>query len=193
MIKRLIASCLAVCGIAAASFAQEAWDIARTSINGKNVSIEYGRPVLKGRTLESLMRQLPPDRVWRAGAGPITVLSTETDLMIGGKRVPAGNYSLYMYCPEKGDYALLVNSEIGQPASEPLAKAAPDRSNRPYPAFMDYTGSIGKKEVARIPLKQNSAPKSQVLIYSFEPAGNGAVLTISWGEQAWTVEIQPAG
>jgi hypothetical protein len=98
-----------------------------------------------------------------------------------------------MYCPEKGDYALLVNSEIGQPPNEPFPKATADRSNRPYPQFLDYTGSIGKQEVARIPLKQVSANKTQVLIYSFEPAGKGAILTISWGEQAWTVEIQPAG
>jgi len=192
MLKRITALMMII-GTAAAIFAQEAWDIARTSIDGKNISIEYGRPILKGRTMESLMKQLPPDRVWRAGAGPITVLSTAADLMIGGEKVPAGNYSLYMYCPEKGDYALLVNSEIGQPPNEPLAKATPDRSNRPYPQFLDYTGSIGKKEVARIPLKKVSAPKSQVLIYSFEPAGKGAILTISWGEQAWTVEIQPAG
>ena len=49
------------------------------------------------------MKQLPPDRIWRAGSGPVTILSTGTDLNIGGKKVVAGSYSLYMYCPEKGD------------------------------------------------------------------------------------------
>ncbi|MGD0099664.1 MAG: DUF2911 domain-containing protein, partial [Acidobacteriota bacterium] len=61
---------------------------------------EYGRPLLKGRKLADLMKQLPPDRIWRAGSGAVTILSTETDLDIAGKRVPAGSYSLYMYCPE---------------------------------------------------------------------------------------------
>jgi hypothetical protein len=192
MIRRAV-PCMFLIGIVAVVFGQEAWDIARTTINGKKVAIEYGRPILKGgRTLADLLKMLPQDRIWRAGAGPLTLLSTETDLMIGRKRVTAGNYSLYMFCPEKGDYALVVNSEIGLQPDEPLAKAASDRSNRAYPAFMDYTGSISAKEVARIPMKRASAPATQILIYDFEPSGKGVVLTIRWGDQAWSVEFQPA-
>jgi len=188
---RCLFTCITVFGFTAGVFGQDLWDIARTTINGKNVNIEYGRPLLKGRKLADLMKQLPPDRIWRAGSGAVTILNTETDLNIGGKRVAAGSYSLYMYCPEKGDYALIVNREIDQPADAPLAKPASDRSNRPYPHFMDYS-TIADKEAARIPLKQVSAAKSEVLIYGFEPAGNGAVLTIRWGDQAWKVEITPA-
>jgi hypothetical protein len=186
-------SYVAVLGIVAIALGQEAWDIARTTINGKKVAIEYGRPILRGRTLANLMKQLPPDRIWRAGAGPATILISETDLMIGGKKVAAGNYSLYMHCPEKGDYALVVNSEIGQPPDTPLPPPASDRKNRPYPASMGYADTIGSKEVARIPLKQISAPKTEILIYGFEPAGKGATLTITWGDQAWTVDVQPPG
>jgi hypothetical protein len=179
-------------GMAAGAFAQEAWDSARTTIDGKKISIEYGRPLLKGRTLATLMKMLPSDRIWRAGSGPMTLLSTESDLLMGGKKVPAGNYSLYMYCPEKGNYALIVNRDIGQPPGTPLEKAASDRSNRAYPHFMDYSSSIKDQEVARIPLKNIPSNKSEILIYSFETAGKGATLTISWGDQSWTVEIQPA-
>ena len=194
MPKRIVSwMVILLLGCAAGVFGQDVWDIARTSMGGKRVSIEYGRPTLKGRPLDSLMKQLPPDRIWRAGAGPMTILSTEADLLIGGMKVPAGNYSLYMYCPVKGDYALIVNSDIGQPPAEPLPKAASDRSNRAYPHFMDYTSSIKNLEVARIPLKLVAARKTEVLIYSFEPSGSSATLTISWGEQAWMVEILPAG
>jgi len=175
------------------AYGQGAWDIARTTLGGKKVEIEYGRPVLRGRALSSLMQQLPPDRIWRAGAGPVTILSTETDLVIGGKRVPAGNYSLYMYCPEKGDYALVINRDLGEPSGDRFPKATSDRSNRPYPHFMDYTMSIADKEVARIQLKQIRSPRTEVLFYSFESAGEGALLSISWGDQTWTVEFKPAG
>jgi hypothetical protein len=185
--------CAALLGAVSVVFGQEVWDLARTTIDGKRVAIEYGRPKLNGRTLSDLMKQLPPDRIWRAGSGPMTLLMTETDLSIGGKRVPAGNYSLYMYCPEKGDYALIINKDIGEQPEGDLPKAASDRSNRPHPHFMDYTMSIKDKEVARVPLKQASTRKSEVLIYSFEPAGDGAILTIWWGDQAWTTELQPAG
>jgi len=191
MLKRFVVWAV-VFGTVGWCVGQDVWDIAKTTVNGKKVTIEYGRPNLKGRPLASLMKQLPADRIWRAGSGPITILSTESDLMIGGNKIPAGNYSLYMYCPEKGDYALIINRDIGQPPNEPLPKAASDRSNRPYPKSMDYT-SIKNQEVARIPLKQISAKKTEVLIYDFEPAGTGTLLSISWGDQAWTVEIQPAG
>ncbi|HTY61046.1 MAG TPA: DUF2911 domain-containing protein [Acidobacteriota bacterium] len=105
MLRRL-AVYFVILGTVSVVCAQDRWDRARTTINGKEVSIEYGRPKLNGRTLESLMKQLPPDRIWRAGSGAVTVLITGTDLFIGGKKIPAGNYSLYMYCPEKGNYAL---------------------------------------------------------------------------------------
>jgi len=192
MFRRFVAF-ITVLGTAAVVCGQGAWDIAKTTIAGKNVAIEYGRPNLKGRTLASLMEQLPPDRIWRAGAGPVTILTTEIALVIGGQTVPAGNYSLYMHCPESGTYALIINSDLGEPPGGALPKPSPDRANRPYPHFMDYTMAIADKEVARIPLKQISSPNSAVLIYSFEPAGEGALLTIQWGDQAWTVEFQPAG
>jgi hypothetical protein len=191
MIRHLVAY-VAILGVATGAFGQDVWDQAKTTINGKKLTIEYGRPLLKGRTLASLMKMLPPDRIWRAGSGPMTILSTESDLLIGGKKVAAGNYSLYMHCPEKGSYALIVNADLGQPPGTPLEKAASDRSNRSYPHFMDYSSSIKDQEVARVPLKQISSPKSEVLIYHFESADKGTILAISWGDQTWTVEIQPA-
>ena len=84
MLRRLL-TCIIALGFAAVVLGQDLWDIARTTINGKNVSIEYGRPLLKGRKLADLMKQLPPDRIWRAGSGAVTILSTEADLNIGGK------------------------------------------------------------------------------------------------------------
>jgi len=176
---------------AALACGQEAWDIARTTLEGKKVEIEYGRPTLKGRTLADLMKELPDDRIWRAGSGAMTILSTEADLDIAGRKVPAGSYSLYLYCPETGPYELILNADIGEPPGGMLPKAAPDRANRSWPHFMDYQ-DIASREVARIPLKQVSAPRTEVLIYSFEQAASGAVLTIRWGDQAWTVQLQPA-
>jgi len=185
--------CIIILATAAAACAQEPWDFVTTTINGKEVRIEYGRPVLKGRTLAGLMRHLPPDRIWRAGAGAVTLLSTKADLLIGGKRIAAGDYGLYMYCPLSGDYALVINSELDAPPGTILPKATWNRDNRPFPNFMSYSLEIADKEVARIPLKQTSAPRTEILTFTFEPSGKGALLTIWWEEQAWTVEFQPAG
>jgi hypothetical protein len=183
--------CMMLLGSAAMVYGQGPWDIAKTSIEGKRVSIEYGRPRLNGKDLADLIKMLQPDRIWRAGSGAVTILTTEANLLIGGKKVPVGNYSLYMYCPEKGDYALIVNKVISEPAENPLPKPDSDRSNRPYPHFMDYS-FIAAEEVARVPMKPGSAPRMEALLYEFEPSGQGALLTIRWGVQAWTVEFLPA-
>jgi hypothetical protein len=192
MFHRLVA-CIIVLGAAALVYGQEEpWGLASTTINGEKVVIEYGRPNLRGRALADLMKHLPPDRIWRAGAGAITLLSTKTDLLIGGKKIPAGDYGLYVYCPASGDYALVINSELDEPPGTVLPEVSWNRDNRPFPNFMSYSLEIADKEVARIPMKQISSPRTEVLIFSFEPAGKGALLKIWWGEKAWTVEFQPA-
>ena len=157
MIARF-AACMMILVTAAVVNGQEARDIAKTTIEGKQITIEYGSPALKGRALADLMKQLPADRIWRAGAGAVTILTTGTDLIIGGKKVPAGKYSLYMYCPVSGDYALVVNNDLGQPLGSIIPNAPPERANQPYPHFWNYSGEIAVKEVARIALKQISSP-----------------------------------
>lgn len=184
--------CIMILGTAFAVQAQEARDSAQSTIEGKQVTIEYGSPALKGRTLADLMKQLPADRIWRAGAGAVTTLEMESDLFIGGTKVSAGKYSLYMYCPDNGDYALVINSDLGMPLGDIIPNAPPERAKQPYPHFWNYSGDVRDKEVARILLKKISSPNTEMLKYTFEPAEKGALLTISWEKQAWTVEFQPA-
>jgi hypothetical protein len=180
-------------GLAALAFSQtpESRGTATTTIAGKKVVIDYGRPALKGRSFADLMKQLPADRMWRAGSGNVTTFSTETALMIGGKKVPAGKYSLYVYCPESGDHALVLNSDLGQPLSKIWAAAPPSQANDPYPSF-NYAKEIASKEVVRIPMKKVVAPVTEVLTYEFQPSRNGTLLRISWGDQAWALELQAA-
>lgn len=166
-------------------------DTATTTIGGKKVVIEYGRPALKGRSFGELMKQLPGDRIWRAGAGQVTTVATETDLLIGAKKVPAGEYSLYVHCPEKGDYSMVLNSDLGQPLGKIWPAAPPSQANDPYPHF-EYTKEIGNKEAVRASMKKVTAPASELLTFAFKASGAGAVLTLSWGDQAWAIDIQPA-
>jgi hypothetical protein len=189
---RSIIVCFMFFGITALAYSQETRATASTQINGKSVTIEYGSPALKGRNLAEFMKKLPADRIWRAGAGAMTSLTTETDLNIGGKKVPAGKYSLYMHCPEGGNFSLVINSDLGMPLGEIIPNAPPERAKQIYPRFWAYTKDIGDKEVARVSLKQIDSKDTDSLIYSFRPAGDGALLTISWEKQSWTVEFQPA-
>ena len=95
-------------------------------LNGKKVAVEYGRPALGGRKMGDLLSQLPPDRIWRAGMDQATTLTTDTALTIGGKRVPAGKYTVYVHAPQTGDYSLVLTSDPGI-ALKKIFPAAPPR------------------------------------------------------------------
>lgn len=161
---------------------------AETTVNGKKVVIEYGRPDLAGRSLDDLMKNLPEDRVWRAGENQVTTLETGTDLMIGGKKVPAGKYSLYVHAPTQGDWSLLVNEHLGMALGEMWAQAPPELAKEPWPMLAGYDKNIKDQEVARVPLKGMSGSNLDVFTIALE----GDQLKLSWGDQAWGTTVEPA-
>lgn len=81
------------------------------TLKGKKITIEYGRPFLKGRKVGQELA--PYGKVWRTGADEATTLTTEVDLMIGGTKVPAGKYTLYTL-PSEGTWKLIINKQTGQ-------------------------------------------------------------------------------
>jgi hypothetical protein len=194
---RVMMAAALTAGLAAAAAAQEQPKAQRetqtATFDGKKVSIEYGRPALRGRTIEALTAQLPADRIWRAGENQVTTLTTDTDLMIGAKRVPAGKYSLYVHAPEKGNWSLVVNSDPGIPLKEIYAAAAPDVADAMWPRLDGYE-KVKAKEVARIPLATaNPAAPAERFQIRLEPAKNGvSSLTLAWGDRGWSTTVKPA-
>ncbi len=163
---------------------------AAATINGKKVTIDYGRPELKGRSLDELTSKLPEDRIWRAGMNQVTTLETETDLMVGGKKIPAGKYSVYVYAPASGEWSLVLNSVLGQPLLDIWAEAPENMAKEPWPHFA-YTKEIGSKEVARVPMKKaESASPTDTFTIDLQSAGAGAVMKMSWGNSAWSLDLK---
>ena len=84
---------------------------AEVTIDGKKISIDYGRPFAKGR---KVMGELVPyGQVWRTGANKATHLTTEADLMIGTVAVPKGTYTLFTL-PSATGWKLIINKHTGQ-------------------------------------------------------------------------------
>lgn len=73
------------------------------------VTITYGRPYLKGRSLETLA---PTGKVYRTGADEATTIKTDKNLQIGTLAVPAGTYTLYTL--PGSPWQLIVNKQTGQ-------------------------------------------------------------------------------
>lgn len=166
---------------------------ATATVGGKKVTIDYGRPSLKGRPLGDLIKQLSADRVWRTGDDQVTTLKTESDLDVGGRRVKAGTYSLYVHLPEDGSRNLILNTNLGQPLKTIFAAAPPNLADAPWPYIGNYQEKIGDKEVLRAPMKKEivAAPVDLFTI-EMTPAKDGARLKLSWGEESWSIELKPA-
>lgn len=166
---------------------------ATATILGKKVSVDYGRPALKGRSLGELLKQLPADRMWRAGENQVTTFTTEADLTIGGKRVPAGKYTLYVHAPESGEWALALNKDPGVPLGTIWDKAPANLKNEPWPHLADYEKAAAATEVVRAPMKPGQAsPTAELFTIHLKPASDGALMTLSWGDQSWLLDIKPA-
>jgi hypothetical protein len=97
------------------------------TIDGANLSIEYGRPFLKGRTPGVDVDPME-GREWRTGADEATTLVTNRPLKFGTLSLPAGTYTLYTI-PERGGWHLIISKKTGQwgvpyPKGEDLGRVA---------------------------------------------------------------------
>ena len=184
---------LAGLGLAVPVLAQTPRGAAVLSLGEKKILVDYGRPALKGRTIDTLLKQLPADRIWRAGENEVSTFSTELDVKVGGKTVKAGKYSLYVHVPTSGKWALVLNSDLGQPLGAIWKEAPENLKNMPYPYLEGYEQKIKAKEVLRVDLKRVQAPTpAENFTISVAPKGKGGDLTLGWGSEAWSIDVQPA-
>src|SRR4029450_5674944 len=112
------------------------------TIDGANISVEYGRPSLKGRPEADLM---PVGQPWRTGADEATVLKTDKPLKFGTLSLEPGTYTLNTQPGEK-DWQWIVGK---------LAK--PGQWGVPYNKAL---------EIGRAPMSLHTAktPAEQVTI-----------------------------
>ncbi len=84
--------------------------MAEITLSGVKVSIEYGRPEMKGR---DMLAMAPAGFVWRFGSNKSTTFTTEADLMFGDKSLAKGSYSAWIKHVEGDSWSLILNSEVG--------------------------------------------------------------------------------
>ncbi|APG66427.1 dihydrolipoamide dehydrogenase [Tenacibaculum todarodis] len=87
-----------------------------------DVTLEYSRPSMKGRTIFGDL--VPYGKTWRTGANANTKITFSTDVTIGEKNVAAGTYAVYTKPNEKSwDIMLYSDSDNwGNPKEWDAAK-----------------------------------------------------------------------
>jgi len=95
--------------------AQNARGTSEATIDGKKVSVEYGRPGAKGR---DMLGMAPVGTVWRTGADTSTTFTSAGNVMAGGKTIPAGSYSLFTKRVDDKTWHLIFNKQTGQWGTE---------------------------------------------------------------------------
>ncbi len=131
------------------------------SIGGKKVSVEYGRPSLKGKTVAEEIDRLKPGDFWRLGANKSTTFSNAVDLQFGEATVPAGEYSLWAQRESENSWKLVFNKQHGQWGT-------------------DHDAS---QDLVSVPLKETKASNSaETVTINLSKSGGGGVIAIQWGD-----------
>ncbi len=92
------------------TFAQESPRKKATGqIDGVTITIDYGSPSVKGRTIWGGLEKY--EKVWRAGANENTTFSFDKEMKIGKTAIPAGKYSFFIIPNENKDWVLILNKK----------------------------------------------------------------------------------
>ncbi|MGB3587428.1 MAG: DUF2911 domain-containing protein [Tunicatimonas sp.] len=73
------------------------------------MKVTYSRPQLNGRTI--LGDKEPYGKVWRTGANEATEVKVFQDVMVGGKKLSAGTYSLFTI-PNEDKWTVIFSSDL---------------------------------------------------------------------------------
>lgn len=142
-------------------------DTLRVRIGAADLTVDYGRPLARGRVL--LGNVIPYHRVWRTGANAATQLTTSAPITLAGLALPAGTYTLWTI-PHPRGVELIVNRQSGQWGTR-------------YDAARD---------LGRAPMTVETAtPPVERFTIAIEPAdARRGTLAIAWGPFRWMAPIE---
>ena len=142
-------------------------DTVRAQIGNSIFTVDYGRPLTRGRTL--LGEVIPFDYVWRTGANAATQFTTSTPIKLAGMQVPAGKYTLFT-APHTNGVDLIVNKQSGQWGTE-------------YNPALNLGRASISSEVA-------AAPVEKFTISIIPDDDRHGKLVLEWGSFRWTAPIE---
>ena len=133
-----------------------------------NITIIYGRPVARGRALFGAL--VPWDSIWHPGADSATRISFDHDVLVEGKPVNAGAYSVWLIPREHAEWTLIVSR-------------AAHTFHKPYPG--------ADKDFLRVNVLPEQASHMESLAFYFPVVlRDESVLRIHWGTTTVPIRIK---
>ena len=154
---------------------------------GKWIEITYGRPIKRGRDVlggsgASYGKVANPDApLWRAGANNSTQLKTEVPLVIAGKTVAPGTYTMFIDL-KPNNWTLVVSNWKAQ------TRYDPNNKTELWGAY-NYTPD---KDVVRAPMTLGTLPLSvDQLTWAFTDMSDaGGKITLMWDKTVASVPFR---
>jgi hypothetical protein len=134
--------------------------------DGKTIHVDYSSPRMKGRKIFGDL--VPYGEPWRAGANEATTFVVDADVIVGGKTVPAGSYTLFAL-PTADAWKLIISKQTGE-------------WGIPYPGE--------SYDFARVPMKLSKldSPMEDFMI-AFDQGGTTCTLRLAWESTQASVQI----
>ena len=138
------------------------------SVAYTEINVSYGRPVARGRALFGAL--VPWDTVWHPGADSATRITFNHDVLIEGKPLRAGEYSLWLFPREHAPWTVIFSR-------------AAHVFHTPYPG--------SRFEVLRVDVAPEQVSHMESFaIYFPKVLRDEAVMRFHWGTTAVPVAIK---
>lgn len=129
----------------------------------------YSRPSKNNRVIFGEL--VPYDKIWRTGANEATEIVFYKDVVIKGKTIKAGSYSIYTI-PGEDQWSFILNTETTQ------------------------SGTVHnpEKDILKCDMDTITSPQEiESFSISFLEQKNGAILFLGWDETIASLEFKIAG
>jgi hypothetical protein len=138
------------------------------TLKGATITLEYGRPYLKGRPESQMM---PAGEPWRTGADEASIIKSDKPLTFGAVKLAANTPYTINTIPGDREWTLLIGKL--------------DKPNQPG---IPYQPSL---EIGRVPMKVTKAPKPvEQVTLSIDDSTAGPALRVEWGTVSATAPFK---
>ena len=138
-------------------------DTMRATLGSATLTVDYSRPLRRGRTLLGAL--IPLGQVWRTGANAATQLSTTAPIHLGGVPLDSGTVTLWTL-PTERDVQLVINRETGQWG----------------------TSYRAENDIARVAMRVDTLP-APVEAFTIRVDSTASRLVMEWGTFRWSVAL----